>query len=279
MTNYVEDIMQEIYAEIDGEMVNVKDIKPEDIYKNLDIRDMPNEKWMEFHEGKLKVLFVSNLGRIKTIAKHNGKEMIRKQKIDRNGRPYISINDNTALHVSRLVAKGFISNPNNLPVVCHNNNKPKDNRTDNLRWDTYSNNTQQAHDDGLIDIRQSAIVLNSNGDVIAQHDGMGEALSHYDGKQTKYNKDIHIVGNVIVMKQAHYKALTEDEIFSISYDCFQRMIEYAYVVDGQYAETTETAQLIGCSKTYPNMLTKDKLSATYNGHTVSRLKNMIGVGG
>lgn len=277
MTNYVEDIMKEIYAEIDGEMVNVKDIKPEDIYKNLDIRDMPNEQWVEFHEGKIKLFYVSNLGRIKTIAKHNGKERIRKQKIDRNGRPYININDNTALHISRLVAKGFIPNPNNLPVVCHNNNKPKDNRIVNLRWGTYSENNQQAYDDGTKE-KVPVIILNSNGEAIAQHDGITEALSHYDGKQTKYSDDIYIIGNVIVMKLTYYKSLTEDEIFSIGYDCFQRMIEYAYVVDGQYADTAETAQLVGCSKTYPNTLTKDKLSATYNGHTISRLKNMIGVG-
>lgn len=248
------------------------------IYKNLDVRDLPREQWKQFHEGKRKLFYVSNLGRIKTVIKRNGKQLIRKQKIDKNDRPYISINDNTVFHVSRLVAKGFIPNPNNLPVVCHNNNNPKDNKIFNLRWGTYSENTQQAHDDGLINIRQPAIVLNGNGDVIAKHNGIGEALSQYDGKHTKYSNDIHIVGNVMVMKRAYYDALSEDERFEICYDCFQRMIEQVYVVDGQYVDTAiETAQLIGCSQPYPNTLTKDKLSAAYNGYSVSRLKNMIGV--
>ena len=39
-----------------------------------------------------------------------------------------------------LVAKGFIKNKNNLPVVDHKNSITCDYRIDNLRWSTYSQN-------------------------------------------------------------------------------------------------------------------------------------------
>ena len=51
--------------------------------------------------------------------------------------------------VHRLVAEAFISNPDNLPVVCHKNNIKTDNRVANLYWGTISQNTKQAYNDGL----------------------------------------------------------------------------------------------------------------------------------
>ena len=55
---------------------------------------------------------------------------------------------NTRVH--RVVAEVFIPNPDNLPVVMHINNKKDDNRVENLKWGTYSENTQQAVDDDLM---------------------------------------------------------------------------------------------------------------------------------
>ncbi|NBL00993.1 MAG: HNH endonuclease [Erysipelotrichia bacterium] len=44
----------------------------------------------------------------------------------------------TRIHV--LVAKAFIPNPENLPQVDHINNERVDNRVQNLRWVTRSEN-------------------------------------------------------------------------------------------------------------------------------------------
>lgn len=40
----------------------------------------------------------------------------------------------------RLVAETFVPNPDNLPVVRHLNDDPLDNRVENLKWGTYSEN-------------------------------------------------------------------------------------------------------------------------------------------
>lgn len=49
----------------------------------------------------------------------------------------------------RLVAKAFIPNPNNLPVVMHIDNNKENCSLSNLKWGTVAENTQQAFDDGL----------------------------------------------------------------------------------------------------------------------------------
>ena len=46
------------------------------------------------------------------------------------------------------MAKQFIPNPNNLPVVMHKDNDPLNNHVSNLKWGTQSENIQQAFNDG-----------------------------------------------------------------------------------------------------------------------------------
>lgn len=47
--------------------------------------------------------------------------------------------------VHRLVALTFIGPPPpDKPVACHNNGNPRDNRPENLRWDTYKENGRDA---------------------------------------------------------------------------------------------------------------------------------------
>lgn len=43
--------------------------------------------------------------------------------------------------VHQLVAKAFVGNPHNHPIVCHNDNNKLNNVPSNLRWDTPKGNT------------------------------------------------------------------------------------------------------------------------------------------
>ena len=77
--------------------------------------------------------------------------------------------------VHRVVAEAFIPNPDNLPVVMHINNKKDDNRVENLKWGTYSENTQQAVDDGLIESMPVDAYETTTNKKLASYGSMHEA--------------------------------------------------------------------------------------------------------
>lgn len=60
----------------------------------------------------------------------------------RNGQTY-------CFKIHRLVAKAFISNPENLSTVNHINGVKDDNNVDNLEWMSVSDNTRHAFETGL----------------------------------------------------------------------------------------------------------------------------------
>lgn len=48
-----------------------------------------------------------------------------------------------------LVAKTYLPNPENLPVVLHKDNNKTNPSLDNLKWGTVSENTKSAYEQGL----------------------------------------------------------------------------------------------------------------------------------
>ena len=52
----------------------------------------------------------------------------------------ITVGKSDTRYVHRLVAEAFIPNPDNKPDVAHNNGNGLDNRVENLRWATESEN-------------------------------------------------------------------------------------------------------------------------------------------
>ena len=71
----------------------------------------------------------------------------------RNGYLYVCLQidgDPITMRLHRLIAKTWIPNPNNYPVVGHKDNDKANDCVDNLYWTTYSENSQKAVDDNLL---------------------------------------------------------------------------------------------------------------------------------
>ena len=113
---------------------------------------------------------VSNTGKVwskctnkirKTDFTPDGYEVIM---LARDGKQY-------GTFVHRLVAKAFLPNPNNLPIVNHKDENPRNNHVDNLEWCTYSyNNTyNNVHLRTAQKIGRKVYQYNSNGDLIGEY--------------------------------------------------------------------------------------------------------------
>lgn len=90
---------------------------------------------------------VSNFGEIRNL-----KGKIIKPEILKKGYLRVSLclnSKNKKYLVHRLVALAFIPNPENKPVVNHEDGDKTNNRYDNLVWATSSENTQHAIATGL----------------------------------------------------------------------------------------------------------------------------------
>ena len=107
------------------------------------------EIWKDIpgYEGRYQV---SNMGRVKSLPKRKGRglgyvidESILRHSV--NSRGYCNIvlckdGKTKTFSIHRLVAENFIGNPDNLPEVDHKDRNKVNNRVDNLRWVTISEN-------------------------------------------------------------------------------------------------------------------------------------------
>ena len=129
------------------------------------------EEWRDVvgYEGKYQV---SNLGNVRsvdrividtgkggTIRNRTIKGKLLKQQLNRQGYYtvvlYPIVKGHRETLVSRMVAKAFIPNPDNLPCVNHRDENPKNNSVDNLEWCTKEYNNQY----GTIRERHRQIML------------------------------------------------------------------------------------------------------------------------
>lgn len=84
---------------------------------------------------------ISDDGQVKSFKKKE--PYILKPAKDKSGHLKVKFSigdDEKSLTVHRLVAKAFIPNPDNLPIVRHLNDIPYDNRVENLAWGTQKDN-------------------------------------------------------------------------------------------------------------------------------------------
>lgn len=113
---------------------------------------------------------VSDLGRVRSILTNHGKyqEKILIQRIRSSSCQYryVQVSVLNKLHheaVHRAVAKAFIANPDNKPMVNHIDGNKLNNNACNLEWVTCSENHQHAYKNGLRETNAKAMVGKKGG--------------------------------------------------------------------------------------------------------------------
>lgn len=116
------------------------------------------EIWKQYKDSNFEV---SNFGNVRSIehtvtqlnrhklTQHTYKSRVRTPQPYPNG--YLGFYHNGMNYmIHRMVAETFTSNPDNLPCVNHKDGNKHNNRSDNLEWCSYSQNTKHAVDSGLL---------------------------------------------------------------------------------------------------------------------------------
>ena len=101
---------------------------------------------------------ISNYGRIRTMK--TGK--LRKLVNWGSGYYYVHLRDSKGedylVPIHRLVARHFVSNPDDLPQVNHIDGDKHNNHSDNLEWVSALGNTKHAIESGLFPDRSKAVM-------------------------------------------------------------------------------------------------------------------------
>lgn len=115
----------------------------DDVYIPEDYMD---ERW--WYIDGIPDYMISDHGRVWS---QKSRQFIKPKPMDNHGHlgVCLRVNGNAKyLYVHRLMAKAFIPNPNDYPIVRHLNDIPNDNYLDNLSWGTQKDNAKDSIQNG-----------------------------------------------------------------------------------------------------------------------------------
>lgn len=188
------------------------------------IDNLENEIWKDI-EGYEGLYQISNMGRVKAYPKMGGC-IFKNEKIIKshdNGKQYLYVDlyDNNGKrkkdYIHRLVAKAFIPNTNDYPVINHKDENKLNNTYENLEWCTYKYNCNYgSHNEKLSKARKGkragkdnykakSVICTSTGKVF---DTITEAAKFYNIE----NLRSHISGWCSGKKKFNYLGKTSDGI-------------------------------------------------------------------
>ena len=137
-------------------------------------------------EGFEGLYLVSNYGNIMSLNYGNfGITKLLKPVNHHGGYKVVHLTKNRKVYnrmVHTLVAKAFISNPKNKPLVNHKDGNKHNNRADNLEWVTYKENKAHAIATGLVNPHINSNPKgkdNHNSKPIIQYSKSGELIKYW----------------------------------------------------------------------------------------------------
>jgi hypothetical protein len=176
-----------------------------------------NEKWVLYIENKKNKYYVSDYGRVK-----NNDRLL---KTSLNG-GYLNTNVNGSLQKNHiLVAKTFIPNPNNYPVVNHKDGDKENNHVSNLEWTTIKGNVDHAVLNGLNSSHTKVVHYDDNNKIIKIYLNCADAARELNVGKTSINKCCKGTLRTCGVKKLKFKYLDDkDDIINMKINIEQKEI-------------------------------------------------------